>query len=80
MRALSVRPPWAWAIAHADKRIENWSWSTSYRGPLLIHASRTFYTSETAELERILGRELAPALFARGTFVAVADLTDVVKA
>jgi conjugative transfer signal peptidase TraF len=32
MRALSVRPPWAWAIAHADKRTENRTWTTSYRG------------------------------------------------
>jgi hypothetical protein len=32
LRALSIQPPWAWAIAHSDKRIENRSWQTSYRG------------------------------------------------
>ena len=80
MRALSVRPPWAWAIAHADKRTENRTWTTSYRGPLAIHASQAFSSSETVELGRILGYDPDPALFTRGAFVAVADLADVVKA
>ena len=39
MKALTVRQPWAWAIIHAGKDIENRSWTTSYRGPLSIHAS-----------------------------------------
>ncbi len=38
MKALSVRQPWAWAIVQGLKRIENRSWPTRYRGPLLIHA------------------------------------------
>jgi len=80
MRALSVRPPWAWAIAHANKRIENRTWPTSYRGPVAIHASQAFSRSETAELVRILGYDPDPALFTRGAFVAVVDLADVVKA
>ncbi len=42
MKALSIRQPWAWAILHAGKRIENRDWraAPSYRGPLLIHASK----------------------------------------
>lgn len=39
MKALSVRQPWAWAIVHGTKRVENRSWTTSYRGDLAIHAS-----------------------------------------
>lgn len=27
MQALTLHQPWAWAIAHSDKRIENRSWS-----------------------------------------------------
>lgn len=41
MKALSVRQPWAWLIIHAGKDIENRSWKSFYRGPLIIHASRT---------------------------------------
>jgi len=39
--ALSIRQPWAWAILHAGKDIENRTWGTGYRGPLLIHAGKT---------------------------------------
>ena len=38
MKCLTVQQPWAWMILHAGKRIENRSWPTKYRGPLLIHA------------------------------------------
>jgi len=38
---LAVHQPWAWAILHAGKTVENRGWPTRYRGPLLIHASKT---------------------------------------
>lgn len=38
MRAITVKQPWAWAIAHGGKSIENRSRGTTYRGPLAIHA------------------------------------------
>ena len=37
---LTVRQPWAWAIARAGKDIENRSRVTRYRGPILIHAAK----------------------------------------
>ncbi|MBY0226527.1 MAG: ASCH domain-containing protein [Hyphomicrobium sp.] len=40
MKVLSVRQPWAWAIIAGHKTIENRRWSTTYRGPLLIHAGQ----------------------------------------
>ena len=40
MKALSIRQPWTWAILHAGKTIENRSWATDYRGPLLLHAAK----------------------------------------
>jgi activating signal cointegrator 1 len=39
MKALSVMQPWATLIALGAKCVETRSWSTSYRGPLAIHAS-----------------------------------------
>lgn len=39
LRALSVRQPWAWAIALGGKHVENRHWSTRHRGLLAIHAS-----------------------------------------
>ncbi len=38
MRAITIRQPWASMIVHCGKDIENRTWRTSYRGPLLIHA------------------------------------------
>ena len=40
MKALSVKQPWANAIARGQKTIETRTWGTAYRGPLLIVSSR----------------------------------------
>lgn len=37
LRALSIRQPWAEAILTGAKQIENRTWSTSYRGLLVLH-------------------------------------------
>lgn len=50
MKCLSIRPPWAWMIIHLQskrwKDVENRTWTTNYRGPLLIHASSTLPREE----------------------------------
>ncbi len=40
MKAISLYEPWATLIALGEKRYETRSWSTIYRGPLLICASQ----------------------------------------
>jgi hypothetical protein len=40
VKALSLWQPWASLVALGVKTIETRSWSTSYRGPLAIHAAR----------------------------------------
>ena len=40
MRLLSLHEPWATLMALKAKRIETRDWTTSYRGPLAIHASK----------------------------------------
>ena len=37
---LSIRQPWAWAIVNGWKPVENRTWYSGYRGPLLIHAGK----------------------------------------
>ncbi|KAB7833551.1 ASCH domain-containing protein [Streptomyces mobaraensis] len=74
MRALTIRQPWAAAITHADKRVENRTWGTRYRGPLLIHAAKTVNTSALrhdplAAVVRGLQLDL-------GAVVAVAQVVD----
>ena len=50
MKCLTICQPFAELIARGEKRVENRTWKTSYRGPLLIHAgkSRKWLTHEWA--------------------------------
>lgn len=41
MKCLSIRAPWAHAIIHLGKDVENRSWATKFRGRFLVHASAT---------------------------------------
>jgi hypothetical protein len=45
VKALTIRQPWADAIAHGPKRIENRTRRTNVRGPILIHAGATTYAA-----------------------------------
>lgn len=49
MPCFSIRQPWPWAIFVLGKDVENRSWSTRYRGPILIHAGKHFYPEEIRE-------------------------------
>ncbi len=42
VRAISIQQPWAWAIFHLDKNVENRTWPTTYIGELYIHADQTY--------------------------------------
>lgn len=58
MKALSMTQPWAQAIFLGYKRFETRSWTTKYRGLLLIHAAKRMpkYAKEFAQTELALGR------------------------
>lgn len=40
MKVLSVQQPWADLLVRDIKHIENRTWATAHRGPLLIHATK----------------------------------------
>lgn len=48
MKALTVQNPWAWAIIHGGKNIENRTQLWRYRGPLAIHAGARWSASGLA--------------------------------
>lgn len=56
MKALSLRQPWAYAVLSLGKRVENRDWAgCSYRGPVLLHASKTLVLRDfDEEIETIL--------------------------
>lgn len=51
IRAFSVRQPWADAILHRGKDVENRTWETSYRGWALLHASKTVSEGATPDMQ-----------------------------
>jgi hypothetical protein len=85
LRALTVKQPWAAAIAAGRKTVENRLWPTRYRGPLAIHAGRTLdqvVLDTTAPLDFQHPRvqrayaAAAPHLRTLGALVALAELAD----
>ena len=95
-KAISIRQPWAWAIVHAGKDIENRDWSTRYRGPVCIHAAKGMTRDEydianrhiqkavgsvdQEWLTRWLGVTPAPVRLERGGIIGVAEIVDCVDA
>ena len=77
MKCLSVRQPWAWALIHGPKRIENRTWPTRYRGPLLIHAG---VSRADLGAVRALAREPRPDELVFGAVVGVVMLDDCLPA
>lgn len=78
MRAISIMPPWSWAIANGIKKVENRTWSTSYRGPLLIHASLTYFEDNWDRIEAAAPGVTVPLELDAGGIVGICDLVDVV--
>jgi ASCH domain len=68
IRALSVRQPWADLIVRGIKDVENRSWRTNHRGPLLICASKKFDLQDLQDF----GLEDPPL----GAIIGVVNLVD----
>lgn len=77
MKALSFYQPFAWAIANGHVDIDDRSWSTSYRGPLAIHASKKFHMGYYLYLKDVLGLDIPePSDLGYGGVVAIVNLVD----
>lgn len=90
MKAITLYQPWATLVATGKKQIETRSWSTNYRGPLAIHASknRKFIAGENPVIQQepffsslvteVNGYKMHPE-FSLGVVVATCDLVGCVK-
>jgi hypothetical protein len=87
MHALTIKNPWAYLIAKGIKDIENRTWSTGYRGPLLIHVSKTPDIRNCTRAVVNSGimpygefiRHLAKTENLAGNIIGIVDLVDIVK-
>lgn len=86
-KTISIRQPWAHAILHLGKTLENRTWPTAYRGTLLIHAAKGITHNEYAEAVWWMAhrgvahpRGVPPMdQLQRGGIVGVCKLVDCVK-
>lgn len=76
MKALSLARPWPELILAAGKTIENRTWTTVYRGPLLLHASKTWQGDRIGATTDV---ELDETQHPAGV-VGVVDLVDICTA
>lgn len=72
MKAITIHQPWAHLIAIGEKRVENRTWVTGYRGPLAIHAGVSRASLRLGDEDRYPDMPF-------GAIVAVAVLVDCVE-
>ena len=81
MKAISIRQPFASLIVAGVKDIENRSWPTNYRGPVLIHAAQKV-DKKGIELVRKMGlpQIMIDTMYEYcGGIIGEAEIVDCVK-
>lgn len=81
LKTLTICQPWAHLIANGRKWVENRTWYTQYRGPLLIHAgkSRKWFSGETDWLMQDDKPEPQPDDCVFGAIIARCNLVACVR-
>ncbi len=79
MKALTIKQPWAWLIAHGYKDIENRSWYTPVRERVLIHASKTFDLDGHGYVRMHFPQIVMPIVFDMGGVVGEMTITGCVR-
>lgn len=78
MKAISLIEPYATLIKNNQKKIETRSWKTTYRGELLIHASKTKTPKEWQNNKELMNLLDAP-ISSYGQIVCKCKLVDCIK-
>lgn len=78
MKALSLTQPWATLVVSGAKLFETRSWTTRYRGPLLIHAAKGFPRYARDFAISVLG--LSPENLHFGSIIGRVDLKNIYRA
>jgi hypothetical protein len=81
MKAITLRPWWAWAVVAGGKLVENRSMPYKYRGPIFIHAGVARDPGGEAGLKAILPRATIPEFddLDRGAIIARAEVIGVIE-
>jgi hypothetical protein len=79
MRAICLWQPWASLWLSPNKIHETRHWATEHRGPLLVHATKTFVKDVDSELDDILSSEFGGHWgmeLPTGALIGMVDLVD----
>ena len=80
MKVITIKEPWASAIFQSGKNVENRTWRTHYRGPLIIHAGKgKFLDFDPYQWARKRGLCLSEKNEKKGNLIGIVDLVDCVK-
>jgi ASCH domain len=78
MKIISIRQPWASLIVEGFKEVENRTWRTLYRGPVIVHASLRADDISDDELQRRFNVRVDRAL-PLGGIVGITEIIDCVR-
>lgn len=81
MKAISIQQPWAWLICNSTKDVENRTWTSTFSGPVLIHAG---LNHDTLSIRRVgikyfLTPEFIIWLSERGLDREIVDLQEAAR-
>lgn len=85
MKALTVKQPWAFAIFHLGKPVENRDWDTPVRGRIAIHTSKLVRKSEFTISATAIAHIAAPGLvppqdeLPHGMIIGTVEVVDCVE-
>lgn len=73
MKCLTLHAHWAEAVFALGKDVENRTWTTSFRGPIAIHAG--------SRVSKTLCHQLGldPRVLTTGAIIGTVELVDIVK-
>lgn len=77
LRVLSIKQPWAHLIVSGQKLIENRTWTSDYRGTVLIHTGKRA-DLDSVEIENRYGIAI-PRSLPTGGLVGIAEIVDAVS-
>lgn len=92
-RAVSIKQPWTYLVGAGIKPIENRTWPTKYRGPVLLHAGAQYdtrhrnmsqlFTPEQWENMRVVGgkellNKMISSSFDKSAIIGIANIVDCV--
>lgn len=77
VKTITLQQPWASAVAQLGRNVENRTWVTRYRGPLLIHAGANLDLDGCRWIRKNFKIPLHD--LPRSQVIAVADLVDCVE-